>query len=209
MTNLNNAQTTSAKFNPFHGVDFPITSVNLVTIINGLREQYNEKVVKLRHYDFLTKIESFGFEMTDPNIRVSESKVSAQSVLVAESIQMTEQNFLVSESKVSALNVQVAESTKVSGQNSLLAESTKVSPRNISLAESTYLDAQGKERKCYLIPKTECRALASTESNTICYKLMQYLDQLEAESKTLKKYFRDIDCRKDEKFGITDRKSVV
>lgn len=159
MTNLNNAQTTSAKFNPFHGVDFPITSVNLVTIINGLREQYNEKVVKLRHKNFLTKIDSFGFEMTGLNFQLSESKVSGQNVLLAESTQMTDLNF------------QVSESIKVNGLN-------------FQLVESTYLDAKGESRKCYLIPKTECRALASTESNTICYKLMQYLDQLEAEHET-------------------------
>lgn len=48
-----------AKYNPFHGVNFPITSVKLCEIINGLREKYNEKVVELRHDNFMVKIADF------------------------------------------------------------------------------------------------------------------------------------------------------
>ena len=47
------------KYNPFHGVNFPITSVRLCEIINGLRERYNEKVVELRHDNFMVKIAEF------------------------------------------------------------------------------------------------------------------------------------------------------
>lgn len=47
------------KYNPFHGVNFPITSVQLCEIINGLREKYNEKVVELEHKNLIAKIDSF------------------------------------------------------------------------------------------------------------------------------------------------------
>lgn len=49
-----------AKYNPFHGVNFPINSVQLCEIINGLRAKYNEKVVKLEHPDLMKKVADFG-----------------------------------------------------------------------------------------------------------------------------------------------------
>ncbi|MGC5428826.1 Rha family transcriptional regulator, partial [Aeromonas veronii bv. sobria] len=58
------------KYNPFHGVNFPITSVQLCGIINGLREKYNEKVVKLEHYDLMKKVDSF----SAGNFSVAESE---------------------------------------------------------------------------------------------------------------------------------------
>ncbi|MCS3769653.1 hypothetical protein HNP12_003775 [Aeromonas hydrophila] len=48
-----------AKYNPFHGVNFPITSVRLCEIINSLRAKYNEKVVELEHKNLMQKIEGF------------------------------------------------------------------------------------------------------------------------------------------------------
>lgn len=59
-----------AKYNPFHGVNFPITSVKLCEIINGLREKHNEKVVELRHDHLMAKIAEF----SGPNFRVAESE---------------------------------------------------------------------------------------------------------------------------------------
>lgn len=59
-----------AKYNPFHGVNFPITSVQLCEIINGLREKYNEKVVRLEHYDLMKKVDSF----SAGNFSVAESE---------------------------------------------------------------------------------------------------------------------------------------
>lgn len=58
------------KYNPFHGVNFPITSVQLCEIINGLREKYNEKVVELRHDNFMVKIAEF----SGLNFQVAESE---------------------------------------------------------------------------------------------------------------------------------------
>lgn len=58
-------------FNPFYGVEFPITSMRLTDIINGLREQHNEKVVTLRHDHLMQKVKDFCFG-ADPNFRVSK-----------------------------------------------------------------------------------------------------------------------------------------
>lgn len=58
------------KYNPFHGVNFPMTSVQLCEIINGLREKHNEKVVELRHDHLMKKIAEFN----GPNFRAVESE---------------------------------------------------------------------------------------------------------------------------------------
>lgn len=63
------------KYNPFHGVSFPITSVRLCEIINGLREKYNEKVVELRHDNFMVKIAEFGGGL---NFQVTSSTYTDQ-----------------------------------------------------------------------------------------------------------------------------------
>lgn len=63
-------------FNPFYGIDFPITSTKLCEIINDLREQYNEKAVTLRHDHFMEKVKEFDFRA--PNFRVSESKYKTE-----------------------------------------------------------------------------------------------------------------------------------
>lgn len=47
------------------------------------------------------------------------------------------------------------------------------------MVESSYKDTKGEDRKCYLLGKTECRAIAATESKSVCYMIMVYLDQLE------------------------------
>ena len=78
-----------AKYNPFHGVNFPITSVQLCKIINGLREKYNEKVIELRHRDLMAKIDSF----------------SGRNFSLAESEYLDDQKI----AEFSGLNFQVAE----------------------------------------------------------------------------------------------------
>lgn len=107
-------QSAFEKFNPFYGVDFPITSVKLCELINKMRNDHNEKVVELQHKELMRKIREF---------------VEAE--------------------------------------------------RNFALGESLYKDSNNQDRKCYLLGKTECRAIAATESKSVCYMIMVYLDQLE------------------------------
>lgn len=64
-------QSAIEKFNPFYGVDFPITSVKLCELINKMRNDHNEKVVELRHDDLMRKIREF--EGAARNFSVGES----------------------------------------------------------------------------------------------------------------------------------------
>ncbi len=78
-------QSAFEKFNPFYGVDFPITSVKLCELINKMRNDYNEKVVELRHDNLMDKIREF--EGAALNFQVGESlyKVNARNFSVVES----------------------------------------------------------------------------------------------------------------------------
>lgn len=60
-------------FNPFYGIDFPITSVKLCEIINGLREQHNEKVIELKHYDLMKKAREFSEQVNAGNFSLVET----------------------------------------------------------------------------------------------------------------------------------------
>lgn len=57
-------QSAFEKFNPFYGVDFPITSVKLCELINKMRNDHNEKVVELRHDHLMNKTESLVSRLT-------------------------------------------------------------------------------------------------------------------------------------------------
>lgn len=137
-------QSAFEKFNPFYGVDFPITSVKLCELINKMRNNHNEKVVKLRHDDLMRKIREF---------------------------------------------------------------SEQVNARNFSVVESSYKDAKGEDRICYLLGKTECRAIAATESKSVCYMIMVYLDQLEQIFEKAQKDKATVFDRKLEKQGVTWREA--
>ncbi len=136
-------QSAIEKFNPFYGVDFPITSVKLCELINKMRNDYNEKVVELRHDHLMDKIREF--EGAAPNFRVSEQ------------LYKTEGNH--------------------------------------------------KEYKCYLLGKTECRAIAATESKAVCFAIMVYLDQLEQIFEKAQQAKATVFDRKLEKQGVTWREA--
>lgn len=135
-------QSAFEKFNPFYGVDFPITSVKLCELINKMRNDYNEKVVELRHDNLMDKIREF---------------------------------------EGAALNFQVG--------------------------ESLYKDSNNQDRKCYLLGKTECRAIAATESKAVCFAIMVYLDQLEQIFEKAQKDKATVFDRKLEKQGVTWREA--
>lgn len=59
-------QSAFEKFNPFYGVDFPITSVKLCELINKMRNDHNEKVVELRHDHLMNKIREFSEQVNAP-----------------------------------------------------------------------------------------------------------------------------------------------
>ncbi|GHZ97743.1 hypothetical protein VCSRO83_0910 [Vibrio cholerae] len=137
-------QSAFEKFNPFYGVDFPITSVKLCELINKMRNDYNEKVVELQHKHLMDKIREFSEQVNEPNFR---------------------------------------------------------------LVESLYKDTKGEDRKCYLLDKTECRAIAATESKAVCFAIMVYLDQLEQIFEKAKEAKATVFDRKLEKQGVTWREA--
>lgn len=129
-------------FNPFYGVEFPITSIKLTDIINKMRNDHNEKVVELRHDNLMVKIKEYEGD---------------------------------------GLNFQVI--------------------------ESLYKDSLNRDKKCYLLGKTECRILAASESKTICCLIMVYLDQLEQIFEKAIKDKAAVFDRKLAKQGITWREA--
>lgn len=136
-------QSAIEKFNPFYGVDFPITSVKLCELINKMRQDHNEKVVELRHDDLMRKIREF-----------------------------------------------------------------EGAARNFSVSEQLYkTEGNHKEYKCYLLGKTECRTIAATESKSVCYMIMVYLDQLEQIFEKAKEAKATVFDRKLEKQGVTWREA--
>jgi hypothetical protein len=85
--------------------------------------------------------------------------------------------------------------------------SEQVNEPNFRLVESLYKDTKGEDRKCYLLGKTECRAIAATESKAVCFAIMVYLDQLEQIFEKAKEAKATVFDRKLEKQGVTWREA--
>ncbi|CSC06292.1 Uncharacterised protein [Vibrio cholerae] len=91
--------------------------------------------------------------------------------------------------------------------NKIREFSEQVNAPNFRVVESSYKDTKGEDRKCYLLGKTECRAIAATESKSVCYMIMVYLDQLEQIFEKAKEAKATEFDRKLSKQGVTWREA--